>query len=107
MGTGKTTEEGKVDKDQRSRQSPVHVAKPEDSAEEVILGVGDMLMVVLDGGPGHIRTGASCQSEVGNEGDGRNEGGENMEDTLGLERRRRCGVSAGFYFLTCGDAEEI
>lgn len=44
-----------------------------------------MFVVVFDGGPGQIETLAGCEGEIGDEGDGCDEGGQCVEDTLGLE----------------------
>lgn len=83
--SGQTTHESEVGEDERSGEGPVHVAQPWDGAVEIVLGVGDMFVVVYNGGPGQIETLAGCEGKVGDEGDGCHEGGQCVEDTLRLE----------------------
>lgn len=82
--TRQTAHESEVGEDERGGEGPVHVAQPGNGAVEVVLGVGDMFVVVYNGGPGQIETLASCEGEIGDEGDGCDEGGQCVEDTLRL-----------------------
>jgi hypothetical protein len=69
-------EEGQVQQDQRRGQSPVNVARPEDLAEHVLQGIRDVVLVVrLDQMMREGGAAAGGLSEVGQGGDGGDEGG--------------------------------
>lgn len=85
VGTGKTSEQSKVEKQERSGDGPVDVASPVNLAIDVVLGGRDVLVVLLLGGVVPANAVAAGHGEVGQGGEGDNEGGENVVETLGLE----------------------
>ena len=86
VGTGKTSEQRKVEKKERGGDSPVNVAGPVDLAVDVVLGGRDVLVVLLLGGVVVADTVTAGHGEVGESGEGDNEGGQDVIQTLGLKR---------------------
>lgn len=86
VGTGKTSEKSKVEEQKRGGDGPVDVTGPVDLAVDVVLGGGDVLVVLLLGGVVVADTVAAGHGEVGESGEGDNEGGQDVVQTLGLER---------------------
>lgn len=69
MGTGETGQEGKVDEGQRVCQEPVEVPQPEDLTIDIVMSVGDVLVVNCQNVMFVGYAFASCEGEVGDEGD--------------------------------------
>ena len=86
VGTGKTSEKSKVEEQKRGGDGPVDVTGPVDLAVDVVLGGGDVLVVLLLGGVVVADTVAAGHGEVGESGEGDNEGGQDVVQTLGLGR---------------------
>lgn len=86
VGTGKTSEQRKVEKQERGGDGPVNVTSPVDLAVDVVLGGGNVLVVLLLGGVVVADTVAAGHGEVGQSGKGDNEGGQDVVQTLGLGR---------------------
>jgi hypothetical protein len=86
VGTGKTSEQRKVEKEERGGDGPVNVAGPVDLAVDVVLGGRNVLVVLLLGGVVVADTVAAGHGEVGESGEGDNEGGQDVIQTLGLEK---------------------
>ena len=84
VGTGKTSEQGQVEEEERSGDGPVNVASPVDLAVDVVLGGRDVLVVLFLGGVVVTNTVAAGHGEVGQSGKGDNEGGQDVVQTLGL-----------------------
>jgi len=84
VGTGKTSEQGKVEEQERGGDGPVNVTGPVDLAVDVVLGGRDVLVVLLLGGVVVADTVAAGHGEVGESGEGDNEGGQDVIQTLGL-----------------------
>jgi hypothetical protein len=84
VGTGKTSEQRKVEEEERGGDGPVDVASPVDLAVDVVLGVGDVLVVLNLGGLVVADTVAAGHGEVGKSGEGDDEGGQDVIQTLGL-----------------------
>jgi len=84
MSTRKTTDKGEINQKERSRYGPVHVTQPENIAEEFVVGIGNMLVVVVNWRPGDIDTLATRKCQVGDEGNSCDERRQNVEDPLGL-----------------------
>ena len=86
VGTGKTSEQSKVEEQERGGDGPVNVAGPVDLAVDIVLGGWNVLVVLLLGGVVVANTVAAGHGEVGQSGEGNNEGGQDMVQTLGLGR---------------------
>lgn len=76
-------EESQIEQDERRRERPVDVARPEHLAEDVLQSGRQAMLVVHD----HkvVREGrpaAGGLSEVGEGGDGSDEGGQEMEESF-------------------------
>jgi hypothetical protein len=84
VGTGKTSEQRKVEEQKRGGDGPVDVTGPVDLAVDVVLGGGNVLVVLLLGGVVVADTVAAGHGEVGQSGKGDNEGGQDVVQTLGL-----------------------
>ena len=67
MSTRKATDKGKVNEKKRGSESPVHVTQPEDIAEEFIVGIGDMFVVVVNLKAGNINTLATGKCQISDE----------------------------------------
>lgn len=76
--------QGEVGEEEGCGQGPVEVAQPEDLAEVLVAGVGDMFVGVFDVGVFVGYALAGCEGEVGYEGDGCDEGAEDVEGSFGL-----------------------
>lgn len=86
VGTGKTSEQSKVEEEKRGGDGPVNVTGPVDLAVDVVLGGGNVLVVLLLGGVVVADTVAAGHGEVRESGEGDNEGGQDVVQTLGLGR---------------------
>jgi hypothetical protein len=84
VGTGKTSEQRKVEEEKRGGDGPVNVTSPVDLAVDVVLGVRDVLVVLHLGGVVVANAVAAGHGEVGESGEGDNEGGQDVVQTLGL-----------------------
>lgn len=84
VGTGKTSEQRKVEEQKRGGDGPVDVTGPVDLAVDVVLGGGNVLVVLLLSGVVVADTVAAGHGEVGQSGEGDNEGGQDVVQTLGL-----------------------
>lgn len=84
VGTGKTSQQGKVEEKERGGDSPVNVAGPVDLAVDVVLGGRNVLVVLLLGGVVVANAVAAGHGEVGESGEGDDEGGQDVIQTLGL-----------------------
>jgi hypothetical protein len=84
VGTGKTSEQRKIEEQERGGNGPVDVTGPVDLAVDVVLGRGNVLVVLLLGGVVVADTVAAGHGEVGQSGEGDNEGGQDVVQTLGL-----------------------
>lgn len=84
VGTGKTSEQRKVEEQKRSGDGPVNVTGPVDLAVDVVLGGGNVLVVLLLGGVVVADAVAAGHGEVRQSGEGDNEGGQDVVQTLGL-----------------------
>ena len=84
VGTGKTSEQSKVEEQKRGGDGPINVTGPVDLAVDVVLGGGNVLVVLLLGGVVVADTVAAGHGEVGESGEGDNEGGQDVVQTLGL-----------------------
>lgn len=100
VGTGKTSEQRKVEEQERGGDGPVDVASPVDLAVDVVLGGGNVLVVLLLLGVVPANAVAAGHCEVGQGGEGHDEGGEDVIETLGLgcvsalNSRFFCGLNA-------------
>jgi len=82
VGTVETSEEGKIEKEERSGNGPVDVTSPEDLSVDVLEGSGSVVVGFLDNDvcvavsitSGHCEVGEGCE-----EG---NEGSQNVEETF-------------------------
>lgn len=78
-----TRDEGQREQDQRGGQRPVDPTDPEDLAEDVQDGVGDVVLVALDD---HVvdegEAAAGGLGEVGEGSDGGDEGDEEVEEAF-------------------------
>ena len=86
VGTGKASEQGQVEEKERSGDGPVNVAGPVDLAVNVVLSGRDVLVVLLLGGVVVANAVAAGHGEVGESGEGDDEGGQDVIQTLGLGR---------------------
>ena len=86
VGTGKASEQGQVEEKERSGDGPVNVAGPVDLAVNVVLSGRDVLVVLLLGGVVVANAVAAGHGEVGESGDGDDEGGQDVIQTLGPGR---------------------
>lgn len=84
VGTGKTSEQRKVEEQERGGEGPVDVAGPVDLAVDVVLSGGNVLVVLLLLGVVPANSVAAGHGEVGQSGEGDNEGGEDVVQALGL-----------------------
>lgn len=85
VGTGETSEQRKVEEEQRGGDGPVDVAGPVDLAVDVVLGGRDVLVVLLLLGVVVANAVAAGHGEVGQSGEGDNEGGQDVIQALGLQ----------------------
>lgn len=76
------SKESKVQEQERSGQAPVNVAGPEDLAEDVVDGVGDVIVCFLNDDVGEGVSVSGSHGEVGDGCEGGDEGGDNVEESL-------------------------
>lgn len=65
VSTVNTSQQAKLDNQNRCRNGPVDVARPEDLATDIVVGVGDVLVVVSHAGAVEVRGLAGSHGEVG------------------------------------------
>jgi len=82
VSTAHAREEGKIKEEERSGQGPVDVASPEDLAEDVLDGVGDVIVGLLDDDVGEGVSVTGGHGEVGDGSEGGNEGSDDMEEAF-------------------------
>lgn len=90
MSARETGDESEVDEQQRGAKSPVHEAEVEDFTEDIVVDVGDMLVLCENVGEFKVDALAGGESEINNEGNGGDQRTESVEHPLGL---RSAGVS--------------
>lgn len=82
VGSGEAGEEAEVEEQEGCGQRPVDVAGPEDLAEDVLDGVGNVLVGFLDDDVCEAAAFTGCHGEVGEGGEGGDQGGDNVEEAL-------------------------
>jgi len=82
VSTAHASEEGKIKEEERSGQGPVNVASPEDLAVDVLDGVGDVLVGLLDDDVGEGVSVTGGHGEVGDGSKGGDEGSDDMEEAF-------------------------
>lgn len=84
VGTGKTSQQGEVEEQERSGDGPVNVASPVNLAVDVVLSGRNVLVVLLLLGVVPANAVAAGHGEVGKGSERDDEGGEDVVKTLGL-----------------------
>lgn len=79
VGTINTSQQAQLENENRRGERPVDIASPEDLATDVVVGVGDVLVVVSHAGAVVVRGLARCHGEVGQGGDDCGEGAQEVE----------------------------
>jgi hypothetical protein len=102
-------EEAEIEKEERSGDGPVNVTGPVDLAVDVLGGVRDVLVLLSDLGVVVRDTVTTGHGEVGDGGAHGDNGGDDVEKTLGLEScvRNEAFTSQGRSELTTGMFHDI
>jgi len=75
-------EQAEIQQQERRGDAPVDVSRPEDLPAHVVVGVGDVLVVVLDSCAVVVGGVAGSHGKVRNGGGNRDQGGNNVVETL-------------------------
>lgn len=81
VGTVETSEQTEIKEEERSGQSPVDIASPEDLAFDRGEGVGNVVILVTDDGLVDRDTVAGSHGKVGDGGEDQDESGDDMVET--------------------------
>lgn len=78
------SKERKIEEKHRGGNRPVNVTSPVDLTVDVLSGVGNVLVLLSDGGVVVRDTVTNCHGEIGDGGSHHDDGGNNMVKTLAL-----------------------
>lgn len=82
VGAVQTCQEGQIQKEEWGGDGPVDVSGPEDLAEDVLVGVWGVLVCLLDHDVGVRVSVTSGHGEVGQGGEGGDQGGDDVEEAF-------------------------